>query len=257
TSAIRITVTAAAMIIFILIKDKSLLRFKINDIYLFALNGFFSVFGMSTLYLYTIENTSLSTASILLYTSPIWVIIMSAIFLHEKITWQKLVAVIFAFIGCVFVSGIGGTGNIGFFFFLIGISSGISYGLYSIIGSIALRKYNPYTLTAYSFIFAAIPSLMLALPSGIADVVIKSPNKAYAVLMIIATGIETAFLPFMLYTLGLKNVEPGKAAIMASVEPMVATITGFVVYGQKASLFGIFFIMLAVLLVNNFGIKTK
>ncbi len=257
TSCVRLCVTTIAMGILIFFKDKSMFKFEIKNIYIFILNGVISVYGMSTLYLYTIVHTSLSTASILLYTSPIWVILISTIFLHEKITWQKAVAVVSAFIGCVIVSGMGNSSNAGLFFILTGIGGGISYGLYSIFGSIALKKYHPYTLTFYSFLFASITALIATPPAGIVQVVSASSNVWYTIGIMVATGIETAFLPFLVYTMGLKGTEPGKAAIMACVDPMVATITGFFVYGQKASILGIAFILFAVLLVNNFGIRAK
>lgn len=257
TASIRVTVTAIALVLFLLFKDKSKFKIALRDLYLFAVLGIVCILGMSLLYFYTITNTSLSVAAILLYTSPIWVIIISAVFLREKVTWQKVLAVIFAFVGCALVSGIGGAERISIFFFITGAGSGLAYGLYSIFGTVALKKYPPYTVTTYSFVFASVASWFTANPSGIIHIVANTPNKAYILIMMIATGLVTAFTPFMLYTSGLKNTAPGKAAVMACAEPMVATLIGVFVYGQSASLPGILLILLAILIVNNFGISKK
>ena len=107
-SSVRVTVAALIFIITVLLTGKSRFKVKIKDLWIFFVMGAGCVLGMSTLYFYTIVNTSLSTAAILLYTSPIWVILISAIVFKEKITWQKFVALICAFAGCVLVSYTGG-----------------------------------------------------------------------------------------------------------------------------------------------------
>lgn len=255
TASIRVTVAAITLFLMLFITDKDKLKIRLKDLYIFMLLGFVCIFGMSLLYFYSIANTSLSVAAILLYTSPIWVIIISALFLHEKITWQKILAVALAFVGCAFVSGIGDAKSIKLVFFLTGLGSGLAYGLYSIFGTVALRKYHPYTVTAYSFLFAAIAAWFFSSPIEVGEIALAYPNKPVIIIMMLATGIVTAVLPFMLYTAGLKYTPPGKAAIMASVEPLMATIIGFFVYGQPASILGIMLIMLAILVVNNFGLK--
>lgn len=257
-SSIRVTVAAIIFVITVLFTDKSRFKINIRDLWIFFVMGFGCVLGMSMLYFYTIVNTSLSAAAILLYTSPIWVILISAIVFKEKITWQKLVALICAFAGCVLVSYTGGeTGSIGIRFFLTGLGSGIAYGLYSIFGTVALKKYHPYTVTMYSFIFAAISSWFIIKPWGIASVVQAYPNKVYMIVWMILVGFVTAYATFMLYTLGLKYTAPGKAAIMACTEPLTATVLGIFMYRQSASLTGILLIFFAIMLVNNFGITKK
>lgn len=255
-SSIRVTVAAIIFIFTVLITDKSRFRIKIKDLWIFFVMGFGCVLGMSMLYFYTIVNTSLSTAAILLYTSPIWVILISAIVFKEKLTWQKLVALVCAFVGCVLVSYTGGeSGSVGLWFFITGLGSGIAYGLYSIFGTVALKKYHPYTVTMYSFLFAALSSWFMAKPWHTAAVVQAYPNKAYILLWMVLVGLVTAYSTFMLYTLGLKHTAPGKAAIMACTEPLTATVLGVFMYRQSASLPGIMLIFFAIMLVNNFGIN--
>ncbi len=257
TSSLRVTVAMVAMAVFVFLTDKSRFRVELKDLPILAILGIVSIFGMSLLYFYTIINTSMAVAAILLYTSPIWVILISAFVFREKITAKKLVALVCAFFGCVFVSGIGGAEGIAFAFFITGLASGLAYGLYSIFGTFVLKKYHPYTVTVYAFAFAAAASWIAANPIQIVRTAAACPNLPYALMMIAATGIVTAFAPFVLYTCGLSGTTPGKAAIMASAEPMVAALLGFFVYGQKASIPGILLILFAILLVNNFGMSKK
>ena len=98
---------------------------------------------------------SLSAAAILLYTSPIWVTLLSALLFYEKLTAAKLAALCMAFGGCVLVSGLGG-GGLTLRGLLLGLGAGLGYGLYSILGSIALRRYSAFTVTALTFLIAAL-----------------------------------------------------------------------------------------------------
>ena len=46
-------------------------------------------------------------------------------------------------------------------------------------------------------------------------------------------------LPYLLYTAGLARVEPGHASIMASLEPVVASLTGVLVFHEAIGLTGV------------------
>lgn len=250
-SSIRVTVAAVFFIITVLFTDKKRFIIDIRDLWIFFIMGFGCVLGMSVFYFYTIVNTSLSTAAILLYTAPIWVIIISAIVFREKITFKKLLALVCAFVGCILVSYTGGkSGCISPLFFITGLCSGICYGLYSIFGAVALKKYHPYTVTMYAFIFAAVSSWFIAKPWHVTAIVQKYPDKAYALGWIVLVGFVTAYLTYMLYTTGLKHTQPGKAAIMACTEPLTATMLGVMLYSQRTSVFGIMLILFAIILVN-------
>ncbi len=57
----------------------------------------------------------------------------------------------------------------------------------------------------------------------------------------------------MLYTYGLSGLDNGKASIMASIEPVVATIFGFVIYGETLTFLsaaGIILVLGAIVLLN-------
>ena len=257
-SSLRVTGAAIFFVLTMLFTDKSRFKVNIKDLWLFFLMGFGCILGMSVLYFYTLVNTSLPVASILLYTSPIWVIIISAIVFREKITRQKIAALICAFAGCVMVSLNGGeAGKIQVWFFITGLLSGLAYGMYSILGTFALKKYHPYTVTTYSFIFAAVFSWFIANPADTIMVAAVYPDKFTAIMWMVLVGFVTSYLAFMFYTIGLENTPPGKAAVMACTDPLMSTLLGFFVYGQKPSVIGMALIFFAILLVNNFGINKQ
>ena len=250
--SIRITLAALFFALILLVKNRSGFKILPRDIPLFLGLGFCSILFFTVCYFTAITIMPLSTAAILLYTSPIWIVLMSAIFFREKMNSKKLVALGLAFAGCVLVSGISGEG-ITLKGLLIGLGSGIGYGLYSILGTVALRRYSPYTVTTYTFLLAAIGSWFICSPADMLTKFSAASNSTNLILFCFLTALVTAVIPFLSYTLGLRSVEASKAGILATVEPMVATIIGITCFAEALTLLsatGIALILAAVVVLN-------
>ena len=250
--SIRITLAALFFALILLVKDRAGFKILPRDIPLFLGLGFGSILFFTVCYFTAITIMPLSTAAILLYTSPIWIVLMSAIFFREKMNSKKLVALGLAFAGCVLVSGISGEG-ITLKGLLIGLGSGIGYGLYSILGTVALRRYSPYTVTTYTFLLAAIGSWLICSPADMLSKFSSANDFAGLIFFCFLTALVTAVIPFLSYTLGLRSVEASKAGILATVEPMVATIIGITCFAEALTLLsatGIALILAAVVVLN-------
>ena len=250
--AIRVTLAALIFSLILLIKDHKGFKISPKDIPLFLGLGLGSILFFTICYFAAITIMPLSTAAILLYTSPFWIMIMSVIFFHEKLNAVKIIALVMAFGGCVLVSGISGE-RISFVGLLLGLGSGIGYGLYSILGTVALKKYSPYTVTTYTFITAAIGSWFICRPKDMFSKFASAPNLAWLIFFCFLTALVTAVIPFLFYTLGLNKVEASKAGIIATIEPMVATIIGIVFFSEKLTILsglGIILILVAVVILN-------
>ena len=251
--AIRVTLAALIFCMLLLIKDPSGFRISVKDIPLFLGLGFGSILFFTVCYFTAITMMPLSTAAILLYTSPIWIMLMSVLFFREKLTGRKLLALVLAFAGCVLVSGISGEGMT-LTGLLVGLGSGIGYGLYSILGTVALRRYSPYTVTTYTFAFAALGAWLICRPAEMLAKFAAAPNLPGLVFFCFLTALVTAVIPFLAYTLGLQTVEASRAGILATVEPLVATLIGVAVFSEPLTLLsglGILLILAAVVLLNG------
>ena len=250
--SIRVTIAALIFALVLLIKDRSGFKISLKDIPLFLGLGFGSILFFTVCYFTAITMMSLSTAAILLYTSPVWIMLMSVLFFREKMNRRKITALALAFAGCVLVSGVSGekmtlTG------LLVGIGSGIGYGLYSILGTIALRKYSPYTVTTYTFMFAAAGSWVICRPVDMLSKFSDAKDTGFLIFFCCLTALITAVIPFLAYTLGLKSVEASKAGIIATIEPMVATLIGMLVFSEPLTWMsgtGILLILSAVVMLN-------
>ena len=251
--SIRVTLAALIFCLLLLVKDPSGFRIAVKDIPLFLGLGFGSILFFTVCYFTAITMMPLSTAAILLYTSPIWIMLMSVLFFREKLTGQKILALLLAFAGCVLVSGISEEG-MSLKGLLIGLGAGFGYGLYSILGTVALRRYSPYTVTTWTFVFAAVGSWLICRPADMLAKFAAAENLPGLILFCILTALVTAVIPFLAYTLGLRTVEASRAGILATVEPMVATLFGVLVFAEPLTLLsglGMLLILASVILLNR------
>ena len=249
-AALRMTVAAALFLILMAARKKA--KISLKDLPLFLGLGLCSVLFFTVCYFLAIQAMSMSTAAILLYTSPVWVMILSVAFLGEKITPRKLAALALAFGGCVLVSGPGGT--VTFQGILFGLGSGIGYALYSILGTVALRKYSTLTVTGWTFLVAAAGSWVVCRPGEMLALLEAAPQKAPLAVLLLGAGLISAVIPYLCYTRGMEEIGAGRAAILATVEPLMATLLGWLVYHESITFlgaWGILAILGAVVLLNQ------
>jgi drug/metabolite transporter (DMT)-like permease len=222
---LRAFLTMIFMGVFIFVKDKSLFRIKLKDIWCFLGTGLLSIVFFNLCYFKEITITSLSVAAILLYTAPAFVMVISAFCFKEKLTKIKLSSLFISFIGLTFVTGvIGGTETITAKALFIGLGAGLGYALYSIFGRYALeRGYTSATISFYTFLFASFGTVLFAKPAKVWEV---STGSLKIAALSVAFVLVSTVIPYLVYTQGLKKVDNGQASIIASVEPVVATLNG-------------------------------
>jgi len=250
-ACLRLVTAGILFALILLIKDRKGFKIAARDIPLFLALGLVSILFFTCCYFTAIRLMTMSTAAILLYTSPIWVMVLAIIFLKEKITANKIIALVLAFAGCVLVSGFGGKVTV--VGVLVGLGSGLGYGLYSIFGTFALKKYSPYTVTCYTFLIAGFGSIFVANPADLAAKISAVDNKLSLFGFVLLTAVVTAVIPFLLYTLGLNRTTAGKAAVLATVEPAAATLFGFFVMGETVgpvAIIGIALVFAAIVVLS-------
>ena len=250
---VRIGVGLLAMAVYLILFHRELFRIRLRDLWCFAGAGILSLLCMNFCYNQAVQVTSLALAGTLLYTAPTFVMLMSLLFFHERMTGRKLLCLILAFVGCALVSGIArGRLSLTPTALLLGLGSGLSYALYSIFGRFALdRGYSSWTVTFYSFAFCALGCLLLARPGEIFAAAAARP----ALLVTMALhGLITGFAAFVLYTNGLRFLETGRASVVASLELVFGALVGLIAYGEAVSadaLAGIVLILGAVAILSG------
>ena len=248
----RLTLGSLIFCVILLLRDPKGFCIQRKDIPLFLGLGLASVLFFTVCYFTAITMMPLSTAAILLYTSPIWIMLMSVLFFREKLSARKLLALALAFGGCVLVSGFSG-GGLTAAGLLCGLGAGFGYGLYSIFGTVALRCYTPLTVTTWAFIISALGSWFISRPADMLAKIADAPSPVGLLLFFLLTALVTAVVPYLSYTQGLQTVEASRAGIIATIEPLVATLVGVLVFSEPLTLtncLGIALILSAVVILN-------
>jgi drug/metabolite transporter, DME family len=250
-SGVRMIVSTVGMALVVFLTDRSKFRIRIRDIWMFIGTGFVSLTLFNICYFACMQMSEVSVAVVLLYTSPVWVMLMSAVVFRERITPKKLAALVMTFAGCALVAGIvGGAVQLTPIALVVGVAGGVFYALYSIFGNVALKSYDTMTVTFWTFAIGAVASLFISDHAGTVAIAVSQPSLW---LVFLGIGVLCTIVPFLLYTLGLKHMEAGRAAILATAEPLVGSLLGIFAYGESAGpvkIIGMFLILASVILLN-------
>ncbi len=251
-TAMRGCVAALVMSVYVAFRERHLFCVKPKELLMFALSGIF-VFGTASCYYAAIKYSSVSTAVVLMYTAPIFVMAFSIAFLGERFTKIKLVAVVLVTIGSVLVSGVIGDTSFGIFGVALGLASGICYSAYNVITKIEMmQKSNSTSATVYSFMFMGITSAIFCKPGAMFSIIADYPIETIP--LVLGIGIFTCVLPYLLYTLALKDIPVGTASALGIIEPLSATIFSIVLFGEVLSFIsatGIVLILSAVFMLSR------
>jgi len=249
--AIRASFAAIILFVYIIASDRKKLCIHAKDLVYFAGMGIGSIVFFNYCYFEAIEVIGgAAIPALLLYTAPIFVVVLSAVFFKEKITFRKMTALLITFIGLGFVTGaFTGGEKISVLALMLGLGSGLGYALYSIFGKLVVDKYDAVTITFYTFFIAAVCVVPLSGAAG----KVTALCSVQGILAACGLAFFSTVLPFLLYTKGLNGVEAGKASILATVEPFVAAIVGAVVFKEKftvSKMIGMLLIIFAIIFLN-------
>jgi drug/metabolite transporter, DME family len=245
-------VTAVLMLGMIgLLKYPGQMKIHLRDSKYFIGTGIFSIVLFNFCYFTSINQLSLSFAVILLYTAPTFVVVLSYLFLKESMDALKIISVIGTLIGCALIVGINlkETPSMNLVGIITGLGAGFGYALYTIFGKFALIKYRPFTVTFYTFLVASITLLLFTDLFEKGSMLISSEVILYG----LGLGLFPTVLAYLFYTKGLEKMEGSKASIIATVEPVAATLLSVFLYKEEFGVlqfFGTAIILLSVILIN-------
>jgi drug/metabolite transporter (DMT)-like permease len=246
---IRLIFSAVLIFTYLLLSNRSLLVIRLRDVPFFIGTGIVSIAFFNYFFFTVMEQATISLAVVLLYTGPVFVALISRFTFNEPFTQNKLIALFLMMIGCSLTVGFLPTGqlSIDFTTILFGIASGFFYALYSIFGKYVSARYHTLTITAYSMLFGA----LFLLPTSQLWTKASAFSDSGVLLNGLSLALFATVLAYAFYTFGLTYVESSRAAILSTVEPVVAIIVGVAVFSDILTFWqglGILFVILSVLL---------
>lgn len=214
---------------FLLIKDRSLLKIRLKDWWIFAGCGIVSMLGSNFCYYKAMEYTTLAVAVVILYIAPAVAMVASAFVFKEKVTPVKLAALFIIFGGCVCAGGLfSGQQTVTMVGLLLSIGSGLFFGFNGIFSRFAVDHcYSPYTTAFYNMLFCFLGTLPFMDFSGLIGAA-----SGQMLLHSCGLGILCAAVPYVVYTVGLRYIDPGEAAMIATSELIVASFISVIVFKE-------------------------
>lgn len=191
----------------------------------------FSVLQAMTMvaFFVSVLNASVSVAVLLLYTAPVYVTVLSPLFLKESMSKKGIAALVLSLAGIVLIVD---PGKLEFSRYSIGILAGIlsgtAYASEIITSKYIGRTYPGYSQAFWSFIIAAI----ILLPAAFVPVGAILENMNYLILL----AIFPTILSVSLYFNGLKKVKASSASILALIEPVSAVMLAVIILDERISM---------------------
>ncbi len=202
-----------------------------RDLPFLAVFGIIGLAGVHFTYFQTISLTNVATAILLEYLAPVIVLVVSVVFLKHRFTWSLPAGVALSIAGCAMVVGaIGGEGLVvspaGIAW---GLASAVFFAIYSLMGSVAAGRFSAYTTLLYGLGFATLFWLVWLGPAAIFGL-FSDPATAGAVLFM---AVVSTIVPFSAFLAALHLIPPTNATVTSTVEPLLAGIGAFVLFGES------------------------
>jgi drug/metabolite transporter (DMT)-like permease len=202
--------------------------------------------GQSFSYLSAIKYASAGLVALLLYLYPMFVFILSVVFLHEKLTWMKVFAIVLALIGTAFIVDPKGGQPLGIIF---SVAAALIYSGYIIVGTNVMKKVSAFQSSVVIFASAALVYGALMSINGP-----HFPTTGIGWVHIAGIVLVATVVPVATFLAGLERIGPTNSAMLSTLEPVVTVLLAAWFFGEKLAwivLVGGGLILVAVLLLTR------
>ena len=200
-----------------------------------------SFFGITLNMLSFFKGLSLTTpisASVMMVTSPIMVLLFSSLLIRKVIGKQRVLGVFIGLIGALLLitfgsSSDGNTTNSNWGNFLVFVNAA-SYGLYLVLAKNLIIKYHPIVFVKWLYLFG----LVFVIPFGYSELMEvdwqEIPSNIYWNIGFVIIFTTCVTYAFNLY--GLSKLKPTTVSVFIYLQPVIATIYALTVGSDSLNL---------------------
>ncbi|GLR15138.1 permease [Chitinimonas prasina] len=184
--------------------------------------------GQAFSYFTALRYASASLTALLLYTFPVIVTLIAAVWLHEPLTRRKVVALLLASAGLALTVGDALSGSpVGIAF---GLGAALIYSVYIAVGTKLTPQAGALPSATVVMLGGALTFLLVSLWQ--APVMPRSPLGWAA---IAAIGVMCSVLAALAFFAGLARVGASEAAMLSTFEPVVTVVLAACLLGERLS----------------------
>lgn len=194
--------------------------------------GLFAVLGLTGIALYNIcffiatKEAPVIKSSLFIASNPVLIVLLSGLFLKEKITKNHIIGMVIALTGATFIITDGHILSLFQFGFepidFVLLGAVISWALYSVVGKVVLRKYSAVESTTYAVAFGTLFLLPFASAETSWQDILQANSTTW--IAIAHMSIFVTVVSFIMYYYGIKEVGAAKASIFINVMPVSAVL---------------------------------
>lgn len=202
-------------------------KVPLKELPLIALAAFCGVgFNMVT-FMVGLSLTAPISASVLMVTTPIIVLLLSYLFLNEHLKLVRVLGIFIGFAGAALLilsdsSGATATAKNPLLGNILIFVNALSYSFYIILAKKLTKKYHVLTLMKWLYLFG----ILFITPFGIQEGLAFSwtTTSTYILLCIGYVVIFSTFGTYMLNIIAIKNLKPSTVAVFIYLQPLIATL---------------------------------
>ncbi len=247
---LRFSFAACIMALILLLRKE---RFPRGKILLQLIGmGALGYVGQSFSYLSAIKYASAGLVALLLYLYPMFVFILSAIVLREKVTWLKVVALLLALVGTALTVDPAGGQLPGI---LLAISAALIYSLYIIVGTNVMKHVSAIQSSLMIFASAGAVYGILMAANGA-----HFPSSSSGWLGISGIVLIATVIPVATFLAGLERIGPTNASMLSTLEPVVTVLLAGLIFGERLetiTILGGSLILVAVILLTRSEVRAE
>ncbi len=180
--------------------------------------------GQAFAYLTALKYASPGLVALLLYLYPVFVVILSVIFNHERVNRLKIFALGVAVLGLALTVGPEGGQLAGV---LLAISAAAIYSVYIMVGTKVMQQVSAIQSSAVIFLAAGAGSSLLMLVNGA-----HLPQTGRGWGVIGAMVIIATVIPVVTFLAGLRRIGATNAAMFSTLEPVVTVLLAALLLGE-------------------------
>lgn len=251
----RLLVVCIVFLILLIVKPNKFSKIQKKDIVPIFLVGFLGIilyhFGLN----YGEQYISASAASVIIATIPIFVVILAAIFLKEKITIKIVLGVILSLVGVVVISTVGRSDALLEVKYISGalaviLAAALGAG-YTVAGKKMLQRYSALSLTVYVCLLGSL-GLIPFISSSLFEEVAAMSLTGWSV--VIFLGVFPTVVGYVLWYVALEIKSASEISVYLYFVPVLSTIISYIFFRDEITwlfVFGGALVILGLHVVNK------
>lgn len=212
------------------VADRRLLAISPRDIPFFVAYGA-TLAANCGFYFLALESTTGTTAVVLAYSYPVILAVLAALFLGERLTGIKLVALALTLGGCLLVAqaNVPGALETNLRGVLFGLGTALGMASYAALTKVVAGRFGPWTLLVWGFGFGSV--ILLGARAGALGAVVHFPASVWAGLL--AAAVFPTLLGYTFFVRAVAHIEVTRVCITASIEPAVVAALAWALLGER------------------------